>query len=161
MCARACVCVCVCVCVSHSVMSNSVTLWIVAHQAPLPMGFSRQEYWSELPCPSPGPLVLNRVKKERDLAGIQPPGPALKINSAKCSAFQALFSPSLLAATSPACRGGSHQPPSLPTLLPLPLTRQNSSEPSLIKGLRCPEESNTAPTTKEVNVKGFSGYNAT
>ena len=28
-----------------------VTLWIVAHQAPLSMGLSRQEYWSGLPCP--------------------------------------------------------------------------------------------------------------
>ena len=26
--------------------------WMVAHQAPLSMGFPRQEYWSELPCPS-------------------------------------------------------------------------------------------------------------
>ena len=33
-----------------------VTLWIEAHQAPLSMGFSRQENWSELPCPSPGDL---------------------------------------------------------------------------------------------------------
>jgi len=31
-------------------------LWIIAHQAPLSMGFSRQEYWSELPFPSPGNL---------------------------------------------------------------------------------------------------------
>ena len=31
-----------------------VTLWTVAHQAPLSMGFSRQEYWSVLPCPPPG-----------------------------------------------------------------------------------------------------------
>ena len=31
-------------------------LWTVAHQAPLSMGFSRQEYWSGLPCPSPGDL---------------------------------------------------------------------------------------------------------
>ena len=30
------------------------TPWTVAHQAPLPMGFSRQEYWSGLRCPSPG-----------------------------------------------------------------------------------------------------------
>ena len=28
----------------------------VAHQSPLSMGFSRQEYWSGLPCPSPGDL---------------------------------------------------------------------------------------------------------
>ena len=33
-----------------------VTLKIVAHQAPLPMGFSRQEYWSGLPWPLPGDL---------------------------------------------------------------------------------------------------------
>ena len=31
-----------------------VTLWTVAHQSPLSMGFSRQEYWSGLPCPPPG-----------------------------------------------------------------------------------------------------------
>ena len=36
-------------------MSNSfVTLWTVSYQVPLPMGFSRQEYLSGLPCPSPG-----------------------------------------------------------------------------------------------------------
>ena len=34
-----------------SVVYDSVTLWTVAHQAPLPMGFFRQEYWSGLPCP--------------------------------------------------------------------------------------------------------------
>ena len=32
------------------------TLWTVARQAPLSMGFSRQEHWSGLPCPSPGDL---------------------------------------------------------------------------------------------------------
>ena len=35
-----------------------VTPWTVAHQAPLSMGFSREEYWSGLPCPSPGPQYL-------------------------------------------------------------------------------------------------------
>ena len=30
------------------------TPWTVAHQAPLSMGFSRQEHWSGLPCPPPG-----------------------------------------------------------------------------------------------------------
>ena len=40
--------------VSHSVMSDSATPWTVACQAPLSMEFSRQEYWSELPFPSPG-----------------------------------------------------------------------------------------------------------
>ena len=33
-----------------------VTPWTVAHQAPLFMGFPRQEYWSGLPCPIPGHL---------------------------------------------------------------------------------------------------------
>ena len=33
-----------------------VTPWTVAHQAPLSMGFSRQEYWSRFPCSSPGDL---------------------------------------------------------------------------------------------------------
>ena len=33
-----------------------VTLWTVTHQAPLSMGFSRQEYWSELPFPPLGDL---------------------------------------------------------------------------------------------------------
>ena len=32
------------------------TLWTVAHQAPLSMEFSKQEYWSGLPIPSPGEL---------------------------------------------------------------------------------------------------------
>ena len=37
-------------------MSNSATPWTIACQAPLSMGFSRQEYWSGLPFPSPGDL---------------------------------------------------------------------------------------------------------
>ena len=32
------------------------TLWTVAHQTPLSMGFSRQEYWSGVPCSPPGDL---------------------------------------------------------------------------------------------------------
>ena len=40
-----------------SVMSDSETLRTVAHQAPLSMGVSRQEYWNGLPCPSPGNLL--------------------------------------------------------------------------------------------------------
>ena len=41
-----------------------VTLWTAACQAPLSMGFSRQEYWSELPCPSPGDLPDPRMEPE-------------------------------------------------------------------------------------------------
>ena len=48
------------------------TPWTVAHQAPLYMGFSRQEYWSGLPFPSP-----------RDLSnpGIKPRSPELQADS--------------------------------------------------------------------------------
>ena len=42
-------------CSVASVMSDS-DLWTVAHQIPLSMGYSRQEYWSGLPCPPPGDI---------------------------------------------------------------------------------------------------------
>ena len=48
------------------------TLWTVARQAPLSMGFSRQEYWSGLPCPPPGDLPS---------PGIEPRSPALQMDS--------------------------------------------------------------------------------
>ena len=47
-----------------------MTPWTVAHQAPLSMGVSRQEYWSGLPFPSPGDLA-NRVIEPGPLA-LQP-----------------------------------------------------------------------------------------
>ena len=53
---------------SCSVMSNSVTPWTVACQAPLSMGFPRQEYWSGLPFSPPGDLPD---------PGIKPASPAL------------------------------------------------------------------------------------
>ena len=49
-----------------------VTPWAVAHQAPPSMGFSRQEYWSGLPFPSPGDLP--------DL-GIEPRSPTLEADA--------------------------------------------------------------------------------
>ena len=53
-----------------SVMSVSATLWIVAHQAPLSRGSSRQEYWSGLPFPSPGDLPDPGIElKSPGLAG--------------------------------------------------------------------------------------------
>ena len=48
------------------------TPWTVAHQATLSMGFSRQEYWSGLPFPSPGDLPK---------PGIEPMSPTLQANS--------------------------------------------------------------------------------
>ena len=43
------------ICFSHVWLF--ATLWTVAGQAPLSMGFSKQEYWSGLPCPPPGNLL--------------------------------------------------------------------------------------------------------
>ena len=63
---------CVCVCVICSVVSDSATSWIVAHQALLSMDFSREEYWSGLPFPSPGDLPN---------PGTEPQSPALQADS--------------------------------------------------------------------------------
>ena len=49
-----------------------MTLWAVAFQAPLSMGFSRPEYWSGLPFPSPGDLPD---------PGIEPGSPAWQAES--------------------------------------------------------------------------------
>ena len=38
------------------------TLWTVASQAPLSMGFFKQEYWCGLPCPPPGHLPNSRIE---------------------------------------------------------------------------------------------------
>ena len=57
-------------CASCSVVS--ATPWTVAGQAPLSMGFSRQEYWSGLPFPSPGDLPD---------PGIEPGSPTLQAHS--------------------------------------------------------------------------------
>ena len=46
-----------------SVVSDSFAIpWAVSHQVPLSMEFSRQEYWSELPLPTPGDLPDPEIK---------------------------------------------------------------------------------------------------
>ena len=47
-------CACLPTCFSH--VRHFATPWSIARQAPLSMGFSRQESWSGLPCPFPGDL---------------------------------------------------------------------------------------------------------
>ena len=65
---------------SRSVVSDSfLTPWTVACQAPLSMGFPRQEYWSGLPFPTPGDLPNPEIKlTSLALAGeffpTEPPG---------------------------------------------------------------------------------------
>ena len=53
----------------------SVTLWTIALQDPLSMGFSRQEYWSGLPCPPPGDLPHPGIEP------MSPEAPALQTDS--------------------------------------------------------------------------------
>ena len=52
-----------------------VTPWTVAHQAPLSVRFSRQEYWSVLPCPPPGDLPNPGMEPE------SPVSPELQVDS--------------------------------------------------------------------------------
>ena len=47
---------------SHSHVQLFVTPWTLVRQAPLSMGFSRQEYWIGLPCPPPGDLPNPGIK---------------------------------------------------------------------------------------------------
>ena len=47
-------------CLTHVQLFAS--LWTVAQQPPLSMGFPRQEYWSGLPCPPPGDLPQPGIK---------------------------------------------------------------------------------------------------
>ena len=61
---------CMLSCISH--IQLFVTPWTTAGQAPLSMGFSRQEYWSGLPFPPPGDLPN---------PGIEPRSPTLQEDS--------------------------------------------------------------------------------
>ena len=64
---------CVCVCAqSFSQVRLFVIPWTIACQAPMSMGFSRQECWSGLPFPSPGDLPD---------PGIKPRSPALQADT--------------------------------------------------------------------------------
>ena len=58
--------------VSYSVVSDSATPWTVALQAPVSVGFSRQEYCNGMPFPSPGDLPI---------PGMEPGSPALQADS--------------------------------------------------------------------------------
>ena len=71
-------------------MSDSfVTPWTVAHQAPLSMGFPRQEYWSRVPLPSPGDLPDLGLQLESPVSAdgfftSEPPGkPSLAYTKAR------------------------------------------------------------------------------
>ena len=64
---------------SLSRVQLSVAPWNVAYQAPPSMGFSRQEYWSGLPLPSPGDLPDPGIEPrspapQADALASEPPG---------------------------------------------------------------------------------------
>ena len=68
----------------------SVTLWTIAHQAPLSMQFSKQEYWSGLPFPPPGELLHPGTETVTPaLAGgfftLEPPGSPQGAGRARCA----------------------------------------------------------------------------
>ena len=79
---RVCVCVCVCVPSRFGHVQLFETPWTVACQAPLSMGFSRQEYWRGLPCPPPGYLPN---------PGIKPLSPGLQADSLPMSHQGSLY----------------------------------------------------------------------
>ena len=66
-----------------------VTPWTVACQAPLSVGFSRHEYWSGLPFPSPGDLPNPGIEAgspplQADTLPSEPPGkPCISLTSGK------------------------------------------------------------------------------
>ena len=70
----------------HGLPWKSIT-WTVAYQASLSMGFSRQEYWSGLPFPSPGDLPD---------PGIEPMSPALQADALPSDPFFTSEPPGML-----------------------------------------------------------------
>ena len=92
LCVCMCMCVCVCVCVCLRLVTQSgltlLTQWMVAQQAPLSMGFSRQEYWTEPEFPVSPAL-------QEDFIPTEPSGkPSSQLhscsNTLKCGPDQAL-----------------------------------------------------------------------
>ena len=68
-----------CAVLSCSALFDSATPWNAACQAPLSMGFSRQEYWSGLPFPPPGDLPNPEIEPrcptlQADSLLSEPPG---------------------------------------------------------------------------------------
>ena len=68
-----------CVLSHYSCVRLFVIPWAIAHQAPLFMGFSRQEYWNGLPCPPPEDLPNQGIKHrsltlQADSLSSEPPG---------------------------------------------------------------------------------------
>ena len=74
-----------CVLSHFSLVQLFVTLWTVDGQAPLLLGFSSKEYWSELPFPSPGDLLDTGIEPMSHAA------PVLQANSLPLSYQGSLY----------------------------------------------------------------------
>ena len=72
---------------SHSACLTPCTPWTLAHQAPLSMGFSKQRYWSGLPCPPPGDIPS---------LGIKPRSPTLQMDSSLSEAPGKPYKPTII-----------------------------------------------------------------
>ena len=77
---------------SHSRVRLFVTPWTVAYQASPSMGFSRQEYWSGLPFPSPGDLPNPGIEPgspawQADALPSEPPGKSSTLLSSFSTRF--------------------------------------------------------------------------
>ena len=78
-----------------------LTPWIVAHQAPPSMRFSRQEYWSGLPCPSPGDLPNPGIKPrslalQADTLPSEPPEKPKPMGCSKSNSKRRVYSNTIL-----------------------------------------------------------------
>ena len=88
-------------CQSLSPVWLSATPWTVAHPVPLSMGFSRQEYWSGLPVPSPGDLPDPGMKPrcptwQADSLPSEPPGKPCNTQPTVNSSSQPVLGNSLI-----------------------------------------------------------------
>ena len=101
-----------------------VTLWTIALQAPLSMGFSRQEYWSGFPCPPPGD------RPNPGMEPVSPAAPALQADSLPLSIREAPVWPSPGLFLQPCPKGP-------PGLLPVFLSLETFYLVSSHSSLRC------------------------
>ena len=119
---------CVCMLGHFSHVQLCATLWTVAHKAPLSMGFSRQEYWSGLPCPPPGDLPDPRIEPASLTSpalavGSLPlgqPGKPQYLVSAQFSQFSSVQFISVTQSCLTVCNPMNHSTPGLPVHPQLP-----------------------------------------
>ena len=117
---------------SRSPVRLLVTLWTAAHRAPPSMGFSRQEYWSGVPLPSPLPLLTKTLIPSNQGPPLQPPACVLG-----CFSHVPLFvTPRTVAHQAPLSMGFSRQ--EYQSALPCPYSRDLPDPGNDFVSLRSP-----------------------